>query len=511
MLNRQIIVNASPYENRIALIERERVAELYIERPHQESMLHRIIKGKVTRVLPGMQSAFVDIGGEKSGFLYVSDVFNDDLLKAVRTYPDSEIDEIESDSKSFIHNLHRPPIEQMLTEGQEIFVQVVKDPIGTKGARLSMFLTIPGRFLVLMPNFKHIGISKKITNQDEKIRLKNIIESNKPDNLAFIVRTAADAASETQLVEDLKYLSAVWEQIKHQSTKHKAPHVVFKDLDLTLRIVRDHLSNDIDQIIVDHQPTAQSIRDFLSLTSPELAQRVREHTQPSPIFDIYGVEMDLAQALEKRIELASGGSIVVEQTEAMTTIDVNTGRFVGKKNARDTVLRTNQEAVIRIAEQIRLRNIGGIIVIDFIDMEQGSDREAIYNQLQSELKKDRAKTSVIRMSELGLVQLTRKRTIDSLEHVLLDDCPHCNGRGKVKNTITVAHDLIREIIRTHCNLGKNFFTVSAPEDIRDWIMEEEFDWIQDLIDQFGITINFSNPSQFRQMPGAAAYEIIAET
>ncbi|MCX6117331.1 MAG: Rne/Rng family ribonuclease [Proteobacteria bacterium] len=401
-------------------------------------------------------------------------------------------------------------MEKILRDGQDIYVQVIKEPFNTKGPRLSMFITFPGRYLVLAPNFNHIGISKKITDESERNRLREVVNQIKPNDVSVIVRTAAVNVPSEVIENDLKYLLALWGQAKGIGQKSSAPYLIHQDIDIIQRITRDHYSEDVHKIIIDSKSAFGRLANFLSVSIPAAESKLELYEGDTPIFDIYGIELDIAKALNRKVELPSGGYIIVDQTEALTTFDINTGSYVGRQNARDTVLKTNKEALKRIAEQIRLRNIGGLIVIDFIDMDDAADREQIFLELQAELKNDRAKTSILKISELGLLQMTRKRTSESLEHVLLESCPHCQGRGKIRSTVTEAHDLLREVVRLHTQTKKTLLTVRVRDDIRDWILEEETDWLQDIIDQYGITVNFRANSMTLANMQETSYEISAE-
>lgn len=490
MLEKQLIINTGPAETRIALMEKERVAELHIERSSDLGLVGRIYKAKVTRVLAGMQSAFVDIGEERAGFLYVTEVFNDEFIELSRaalkgTTEDLSVDEIQKRTKWIKH-----PIEKLLRDGQEILVQVTKQPFHNKGARLSMFLTLPGRYVVLSPHFSHIGISKKIDDENERQRLRGVIESIKPDDVSVIVRTAARGVSDELIARDLQCLLAVWGGVQRAVVGAASGAILYQDLDIIQRVVRDQYNDDVGKIVIDDAQAHEKLKHFLRAGIPGAESRLELYDGKAPIFDVYGIEMDINRALRRKIDLPSGGSLVVDQTEALTAFDVNTGSYVGRQSAQETVFRTNLEAVKQVVHQLRLRNIGGIIVIDFIDMDDAEDRERIFSELVEELKQDKAKTHVLKVSEFGLVQMTRKRTQESLGHVLLDECPMCQGAGKIKSVVTEAHDLLREITRVHLQTNCAVIDVKTRDDIRDWILEEEQLWFQSLIDQYGLTVNF---------------------
>ena len=490
MIEKQIIVNHSMAETRIAVVEKEQVAELFVERHSDRGLVVNIYKGSILRVLPGMQSSFVDVGEVRSGFLYVNDVLSDEFIAQSKMLLADSSEDLTHEEIERKLKWTKIAIERLLRDSQDVLVQVAKEPIGNKGARLTMFITLPGRYIVLSPYFNHIGVSKKIEEQEERERLKSIFVPVKPENMAVIIRTAARGVSSDILIREFEYLTALWADIQERSASSASPTLLHRDLDLTQRIIREQYSDEIGKVVIDDEKLYHKIRKFLAATAPGSESRVEVYTGVTPIFDVYGIEMDIGRALSKKVDLPSGGYVIVDQTEALTAFDVNTGRYVGRANASETLLKTNLEAVKKVVSQLRLRNIGGIIVIDFIDMENPVDRERVFNSLVEELKADKAKTNVLKISELGLVQMTRKRTSESLEQLLLDDCPLCDGRGKVKSVVTEAHDLLREIVRVHNQTGRTLLQVRVREDIRDWILEEERDWFQEIVDRWGLTVNF---------------------
>lgn len=487
MLDKQLIINTNSSETRIALLEKGRVAELYVERNREASIVGNIYKGKVIRVLPGMQCAFVNIGLERSAFLYGGDVI-DPSSQANRPDSGSMTDSDDMDPRT--QKQSKTPIEKCLKEGQEITVQVSKEPLGTKGARVTMLLSIPGRYLVLMPGFQHIGISRRIEKESERQRLKNLILEINPSSFGVIVRTAAKGAHLNHLRKDLRYLAQLWKDLESRIQKKGSPSLLHKDLHIIEKSTRDLYSDEIKQIVIDHEKSHAYLKRFLTATIPGASKKLRLYTDPTPIFDVYGIEMDIGGALNKKVELPSGGYLIIDQTEALTSFDVNTGRFVGQVSAQETILRTNLEAVVQLVAQLRIRNIGGIIVIDFIDMNSSKDREQVYQTLQEELKKDKSRTNVLKISELGLVQMTRKRTADSLERQLMEPCPHCRGRGQVRSPITEALDLLREIERRYLQTGRRKIKVRVRDDIRDWILEEEGALLDELKKKHGIKVEF---------------------
>jgi ribonuclease G len=510
VIEKQIIVNHCPAETRIALVEKEQVAELFVERHSARGLVGNIYKASILRVLPGMQSAFVDIGEIRSGFLYVNDVLNDEFIAQSRrllagTNDDLTHEEIEKRIK-----FSKIAIEKLLRDGQDILVQVSKEPMGSKGARLTMFVTLPGRYLVLSPYFDHVGISKKIDDHDERERLRGVFAPVKPENIAVIVRTAAKGVPAEILLREFEYLLSIWRDIQERFSTSSSPAVLHRDLDLTQRIIREQYSDDIGKVVIDDRLLYEKVKKFLAVNSPGAEEKTELYTGSMPLFDVYGIEMDIGRALSKKVELPNGGYLIVDQTEALTTFDVNTGRYVGRSNAAETVRITNLEAVKKVVSQLRLRNIGGIIIIDFIDMEDATDRERVYNALIEELKSDKARTNVLRISELGLVQMTRKRTSESLEQLLMETCPMCDGRGKVRSVITLAHDLLREIVRIHTQTGRTLLQVRVREDIRDWILEEERDWFQEIVDRWGLTVNFRHGELTVAAMQESPFEVNAE-
>jgi ribonuclease G len=487
-VKREIIINASPVEVRVALLEDGALSEFYLERDQRGGLAGNIYKGRVTRVLPGMQAAFVDIGLDKAGFLHVSDFQTDaESLGSVaavigegdvETEPvmlgnGSALDEsvapvlevrngaveaapsIEPQSSSDRpsrrrrNGRHRPrlPIEQQLKRGQEIIVQVAKEPIGSKGARLTSFISLPGRHLVYTPSSKHIGISRRIESTEERARLRTAVKELGATHGGFIVRTACEGVSKRDIQRDVSFLTKLWSSIVKTSENTPPVSLLYSDLDVALRIVRDLFSSDIDRLWCDDAPTFSRILEFVQSYMPRLRARAGFYEGTAPIFDHFSIEPQIERALERKVWLKSGGYLVFDQAEALTAIDVNTGRFVGKRNQDETVLRTNLEAVDEVVKQLRLRNIGGIIIVDLIDMAREADRKRVSDALSQALKRDKARTSMLKISELGLVQMTRKRTRESLEAMLTEACPRCNGRRVVKSVATLAADVLRGIQR----------------------------------------------------------------
>ena len=445
---REIIINSAPFETRVALLEQRRLIEIFIERTRDRGIAGNIYKGRVTRVLPGMQAAFVDIGIEKAAFLHGSDLdaeLGDEFISEEGTTPIEVVGEPPAATPK--PPVRRVPIEERLKKGQEILIQVKKQPIGSKGARVTGVISLPGRHLVFTPASNHIGVSRRIEDESERQRLKEIVQADQPPEGGFIIRTACEGLSKREVQGDIRFLLKLWDRILHKSERVAAPSLLHYDMDLVLRTVRDLFTVDTQRLVVDNPRDHQRILDFLDTVMPRLKARVELYDGAEPISDRFGIETQIARALERKVWLKSGGYIVIDHTEALTVIDVNTGRFVGKKTQEDTVLQTNLEAVKTIVEQLRLRNIGGLIVIDFIDMEDRASQRQVFEALSDAMKKDKARSKLLRMSELGLIEMTRKRTRESVMQLLSAACPSCSGKGFVKSTATVAYEVLRRIQR----------------------------------------------------------------
>jgi len=447
MSNTLLLINADGPETRVALVEDGLLGELYIERKQERGIAGNIYKGRVERVLPGMQAAFVNIGLEKSAYLHVSDVRGtpDDLKRldgsAESSAPDpSEEDEPEAPSGGV-------RIEDLLKEGQEIVVQVTKEPISTKGARATRYISLPGRHLVFMPTVEHVGISRRISSDKERRRLRELIDQMRPPGTGFIVRTVAENVPDKDLKADMDFLIKLWNNVVQRTSVARCPSLIYNDLDLLLRTVRDMFTPDVDKLIIDSRPDYDRIKKFIAAFMPDFAGQIELYTSPEPIFDGYGIEIEIDRALERKVWLKSGGYLIVDEMEALTAIDVNTGRFVGKRNLEDTITQTNLEAAREVAEQLRIRSIGGMIVVDFIDMDRSANRNKIMRAFNDYLRRDRSKAAVTRISELGLVEMTRKRTRESLLHNLTEPCEHCEGKGYTKSRRTVTYGLLLELRR----------------------------------------------------------------
>jgi ribonuclease G len=495
-MTNELIINVTPHATRAALIENGVVTELFIERNRRKGFVGNLYKGRVLRVLPGMQAAFVDIGLERAAFLYVSDVHRDDLKDygffleeqddedlVDEPYQGSSEDEEESlydyvlAKKLSPHEMH---IEDVLKEGQEVLVQVTKDPLGTKGPRVTMHTSLPGRHLVFMPTVNHIGVSRRIEEETERDRLKKIIEKIKPADSGFIVRTVSRGKWEKELKADMDYLIKVWEGIQERTEQVSAPVLLHQDLDLILRLIRDIFTPEINRLVIDSAEEYKNVLSFVETFMPKLRNQVSLYEKEEPIFDAYRVEVQISEALRRKVWLKSGGYIVVDETEALTAIDVNTGKFVGQRNLEDTILKTNLEAVKEIVYQVRLRNIGGIIIIDFIDMEKKDNRDNVFHALVEALKADRAQTNILKISELGLVEMTRKRTRESIMRTLCEPCAYCDGKGYVKSRQTICYEIFRQIRRECHGLQGQKIVLNLHPDIASLLYSQEHEGLESL-------------------------------
>jgi len=494
-MTKELVINTTMQETRIALLESGHIAELYIERMRERGIIGNIYLGKVARVLPGMQAAFVDIGLDKAAFLYVADVY--DEIEAVAHFVDggemhSPIDGFEGERPPL------PPIEDLLQEGQEIMVQVAKEPIGTKGARITSHISLPGRHLVYMPTVDHIGISRRIEDEEERERLREIVEELRPEGSGFIVRTASEGKSAGELGSDMDFLLGLWKDVQSKREGRKAPCLIHSDLDVTSKVLRDILSEDVSRIVVDSAEEEAKINRFLATFMPNIHCPVEHYEGNEPIFDAFGLEVEIARALGRKVWLKSGGYIIIDQTEALTAVDVNTGRFVGKHNLEDTILKTNLEAVREIAFQLRLRNIGGLIIIDFIDMEKEAHREKVHSALEDALKNDKSKTNILKISELGLVEMTRKRVRESIGRTLCEPCPYCDGKGYVKSRTSMVYEIFRELRREIGDMPGYRITLLVHPDIAALLYDVERHGIEELERQYEKQIAINARPSFHQ-------------
>ena len=510
-MTKEMIISSSAHETRVAILEDDQVAEIFIEREHQRGVVGNLYKGRVSKVLPGMQSAFVDLGLERDGFLYVSDV-----VAASEEFDRLETEDEEDGGSAVLANGSsggtrptsavrgpgagnggasgagpgsrgrrdrergpEPKIEELLKEGQEIVVQVAKEPIGTKGARLTSHATMPGRFLVFMPTVDHVGVSRKIDSREERSRLRGIVREFREQHGftgGVIIRTAAASRPKEDIVADLSYFHKVWTEIRQKAEGSRAPAVVYREQSLVAKLLRDLLTEEYSAIRIDNEQEYRRVYELIERIMPSLAAKVRLYNKEYPIFEEYGVQAEIDRALRSKVWLKSGGSIVINQTEALVAIDVNTGRYVGKKTAgrlEDTILKTNLEAVKEIVRQIRLRDLGGIIVLDFIDMEEKKNRQKVFQAVEQELRKDRSPSKALQVSDFGLVIITRKRVKQSLERVLTEPCPYCAGSAVIKSSSTICYEILSEVKKISADLDGQSLVLRVNPDIARALRDEE--------------------------------------
>jgi len=493
-MDSEILINVTHDEIRVGLLEGGQVVEFYVERKRDASLVGNIYKGKVVKILPGMQSAFIDISLEKAAFLYVTDIH-----AGMDEFAPFLEEEEQSNSLEIVSKRGRPDlsIEELIQEGQEILVQVSKDPIGSKGARVTSYVTLPGRYLVLMPNVEHIGISRRILDEEERARLRALVESLKPPGFGLIIRTASEGSGEKELRTDLDFLMLLWENIQKKRDKASAPSLLYSDLDLVFRSVRDLMIQDVKRLIIDSKDEYERIKDFVRTYFEKLMGKIELYEGIEPIFDAFGLELDISRALGRKVWLKSGGYIVIDQTEAMTVIDVNTGKFVGKEELEDTILKTNLEAVKEIAYQIRLRNLGGIIIVDFIDMERLENRDKVFNSFVEAMKKDKAKNTISHISELGLIQMTRKRVRESLGRTLCESCQYCEGKGFVKSPRTLCYEIFRKVIRL-AKHGSDRIIITAHPSVAEVLSDEERSGVEEIENTYNAKITIKESRSLHQ-------------
>jgi ribonuclease G len=503
-----IIVNATSRETRVAVLEQGVVVEVYIERPRDHGSVGNIYKGYVTSILPGIQAAFVDIGLQKAGFLYVADIQG----VPGQTWPESTLAFAERlplthAEPCLSEYTPRPRIEHLLEEGQELLVQVVKEPVGTKGCRLAAAISLPGRYLVLLPEWQHIGVSRRIPSEAEKARLRELVMPLLPAGMGCIIRTLGASASLPELQADIQFLTTLWQAIQRNAMLLPAPHLVHRELDLLLRTLRDMLAEGVERCFIDTPAVYHRAMTFVHTYLPHLAAKVMHYPNPLPIFDAFDIERQLEQALQPQVRLKSGGSITIDHTEALVAIDVNTGRYVGNHDPAETILTTNLQAVDEVVRQIRLRNLGGLIIIDFIDMENPEHKAAVVQRLTERLQTDRARTKVLSISELGLVEMTRQRVRPSLNHMLCEPCAFCSGTGMIETVATVCTKIFRAIQRLIATMpATNRVTVQVHPAVADRLHSEEKIYVaeleQDLCVRLVITSDRSlRQNQFAVLPG----------
>jgi len=476
-MSEEILINVTPPETRVALIENGVLQELIIERTRERGLVGNIYKGEVCRVLPGMQAAFIDIGLPRAAFLHLSDLCARDLEK--------------KGSENIEHYLH---------EGQHIVVQVVKDPLGTKGARLTTEISIPSRFQVYMPYANNAGVSQRIECEAERVRLRNCLDNFRKEHKCggFIARTAAECAEEAVLIADMTFLLKLWESILEKIASSKVKEFIHKDLPLSIRTLRDLYKEGIERVRVDSKETYVRLVEFAQIFVPDIVPVIEHYTGECPVFDIYSVEDEIKKALDRKVKLKSGGHLVFDQTEAMTTVDVNTGGYVGGRNLEETIFKTNLEAAQTISRQLRLRNLGGIIIIDFIDMKSEEHKKQVLQALERHLEKDRAKTKITEVSVLGLVEMTRKRTRESLEHILCEPCSACGGRGVLKTAESMCLEIFREIIREVRQYNVQNILVLASNGVVEMLLDEEADMLAELETFLGVQIKFRAETEYHQ-------------
>ena len=476
-MRENILINVTPQETRVAVMSEGVVQEILLEREAQRGLVGNIYLGQVRRVLPGMQSAFIEIGLERAAFLHIADVIEQ------RQAPGST---------------HR--IEQLLFEGQSVLVQVIKDPIGTKGARLSTQISIAGRYLEHLPHEDHIGISQRIADEEEREHLRQQLEALLPPDTphGYILRTSAEGATDQELAADIDYLRRLWEDIRAKAQTLPAQSLLYQDLSLPMRVLRDFVNEETDRIIVDSRDTFQKMSDFAHSYVTRAVAQVQHYTGDRPLFELYGVEAEIERALSRRVNLKFGGYLIIDQTEALTTVDVNTGGFVGNRSFDETIFKTNLEATQVIARQLRLRNLGGIIIVDFIDMDLEEHQQAVLSELQKALAKDRTKNTVSGFTSLGLVEITRKRTRESLAHVLCEPCPVCQGRGEIKTAQTVCFEILREILREARQYNAKEYRILAAQSVIDMFLDEESHSLAQLADFIGKPISLQVETVYSQ-------------
>ncbi|MDE2195721.1 MAG: ribonuclease G [Gammaproteobacteria bacterium] len=480
-MSEEILINVTPRETRVAQLADGVLQELHIERTRRRGLVGNIYKGRVSRVLPGMQAAFIDVGLERTAFLHAADIAK--VAYGEHDYEGGE----PADIRGLLH------------EGKEILVQVLKDPLGTKGARLTTHISIPSRYLVYLPGGKGVGLSTRIEEAAERARLRELLQVFADGGGGgYIVRTAGEGAAPEALRADMLFLNKLWENIRAQADGASAGTLVHGDLPLAVRILRDLFGSEMEHVRVDSAEACERMRAFTQMFIPQMTARIEHYTGSRPIFELYGIEDEIQKALERKVQLKSGGHLIIDQTEAMTTIDVNTGAYVGHRNLEETILKTNLEAAQPIARQLRLRNLGGIIIIDFIDMTDAEHRQLVSQALQQGLARDHAKTQVTELSALGLVEMTRKRTRESLEHILCMPCPTCNGRGSLKTPETVCYDIFREILREARQYEVRELRVLASQEVVEMLLDEESTSLAELEAQVGKAIRLQAEALYGQ-------------
>jgi len=490
-----ILVNAEDFETRVALFENGALTEVFIDRDRERSIVGNIYKGRVLRVLPGMQAAFVDIGLERSAFLYVTEISQAEpgLLQEELELEAGDQRERKKPGEGSAR------IQDLVREGQDVLVQVLREPMGEKGAQITTYIALPGYHLVYMPETQHIGVSRRIEDEKERHRLKKLVESMRPEAAGgFIIRTSSASARESAIRSDVDYLIGKWNSVKEKALRSPPPALVLQEPELEFKILREFFTADTQKIIVDHPRRFEGVKQFLRRTNPERENVAELWTGPNPLFDHFGVELELDRGLEKRVWLKSGGFIIVDESEALTTIDVNTGRYVGRRDFEETILKTNMEAAKEVVSQIRFRNVGGIIIIDFIDMSRLKNRDKVTDALKSELARDKAKSVVVRISEIGLTEMTRERSAKSLSKKLCEPCPYCEGKGYLKSRRTVAYGIYRDLIKSKAELAGKTVKLYVNPGVAELLMAEEKRLLDSLLERFQISVKVEVKDNFHQ-------------
>ncbi len=481
--NEELLINITPQETRLAVVENGVLQELHMERKTNRGLVGNIYQGKISRVLPSMQAAFVDIGLDRAAFLHVSDLL---LSAEEKDLPVARYSEY-------------PDVSKLIHQDQQIIVQVMKDPIGSKGARLTAHITLPSRYLVLLPESSHIGISQRIEDLDERERLKNLIEPIAEQmTVGFIIRTAAESVTEDELKSDADYLARLWNKVKERKGYSKPGDILYEDLDLATRAIRDLVHPGVEKIRIDSKENYLRVKSFIDNLVPNVSNLLEYYSGERPLFDFYNIDDEIQKALNRTIQLKSGGHIVIDQTEAMTTIDVNTGGYIGNNNQEETIFKTNLEAAVTLARQLRLRNLGGIIIIDFIDMHDDEHKRQVLRILEKAISKDHTKYNISNVSGLGLVQMSRHRTRESLEHILCETCPMCQNRGSVKTAETICYEIFREILTAARAYETNQIMVMASQTVVERLLDEEADSVAELEEFIQKTISFQVESLYFQ-------------
>ncbi|MCK4846290.1 MAG: Rne/Rng family ribonuclease [Deltaproteobacteria bacterium] len=521
IIKREFYLDSNPFEKRLAVLEGGRLTEFYVEHPGDKGITGNIYKGKVVRVLPGMQAAFVEAGLDRTVFLHVSDVIDArEVAKAASSDNDGDDNDSNDDSERSNdrgrgrgrgrggrsqgqdRDANQPRIQDILKEGQEIIVQVEKEPIGTKGARVTAYLSIPGRYLVFMPASPRIGVSRRISNDRERRRLKTIVSKARKPEHGFIIRTVCEGQDEEELIADMHFLVKLWDSIGAGVEKKAPPALLYEELDLTLRSIRDMVTKDVERFVIGSKEEYDRVKAFVEEFMPRVSPKIELYDGDSSIFDVYGVDIEVEKALSKTVWLPSGGHIVIDQMEALTAIDINTGKYVGRKNSEQTIFKTNIESVKEVVNQLRLRNIGGIIVIDFIDMNKIANREKVYKTLKDTLRQDKAKTNILKISELGIVEMTRKRTRESITQILSEQCSNCEGSGLVKSKQTIVMEVFKDLLRELSSKSRKFTLYANPAIVEK--MREREGTLEWLERKFGKRIVLKSVEVYHQ----EEYEII---